>query len=78
MSLLRAVAARPSTSAVFVGRRACAYRLPRAAAFRRVRAVDADDDASIADADADADATPTPETLDAFATRVCERIGHFR
>ena len=74
MSLLRAVAARPSTSAVFDGRRARAYRLPRAAAFRRVRAIDADD-ASIGDADADADATPTPETLDAFATRVCERIG---
>ena len=74
MSLLRAVAARPSTSAVFDGRRARAYRLPRAAAFRRVRAIDADD-ATIGDADADADATPTPETLDAFATRVCERIG---
>ena len=35
-----------------------------------MRAVDAD-----SDADSDADATPTPETLDAFATRVCERIG---
>ena len=39
-----------------------------------MRAIDADD-ATIGDADADADATPTPETLDAFATRVCERIG---